>query len=190
MINKEYRSGLFELVERDDGLVVEGYAAIKESPTTLYEIDGVEYKEVIDASAFDNCDMSDVPFKYNHSDDFLVLARTRNQTLELTVDDRGLKIKAKLADVGAGRDLYELIRRGDIDKMSFAFTVAKDSYDSLTRTRRILAIDKLYDVSAVDTPAYQTTNIAVSARDYFAAKAEAERKNADKRKRLALLTMV
>lgn len=190
MMNKEYRSGLFELAESGDELVVEGYAAIKESVTTLYEIDGVEYKEVIDAHAFDNCDMSDVPFKYNHSDDFLVLARTRNKTLELMVDEVGLKIRAKLADVTAGRDLYELIRRGDVDKMSFAFTVAEDSYDSLTRTRRILAINKLYDVSAVDTPAYQSTNIAISARDYFAAKAEAEKQAAEKRKRLALLTML
>lgn len=189
-MNKEYRSGLFEFAESDEGLVVEGYAAIKERATTLYKIDGVEYKEVIDSRAFDNCDMSDVPFKYNHSDDFFVLARTRNKTLELMVDERGLKIRAKLADVGAGRDLYELIRRGDIDKMSFAFTVAKDSYDSLTHTRRILAIDKLYDVSAVDTPAYQSTNIAISARDYFTAKEEAERQAAEKRKRLALLAML
>lgn len=187
-MNKEYRSGIFEVAKDDEGLVVEGYAAVKESITTLYEIDGVEYKEIIDSRAFDNCDMTDVPFKYNHSDDFLVLARTRNKTLELTVDERGLKVRAKLADVNAGRDLYALIQRGDIDKMSFAFTVTKDSYDSLTRTRRILEISKIYDVSAVDTPAYQNTNIAVSARDYFAAKAEIE--NAEKRKRLALLTMI
>lgn len=189
-MNKEYRSGIFEVAKDDEGLVVEGYAAVKESITTLYEIDGVEYKEIIDSRAFDNCDMSDVPFKYNHSDDFLVLARTRNNTLELTVDEKGLKVRAKLADVSAGRDLYELIRRGDINKMSFAFVIERDSYDSLTRTRRILAIKKIYDVSAVDTPAYQDTDIAVSARDYFTAKAEIERQNADKRKRLMLLTMV
>lgn len=189
MDKKEYRGGIFESVA-DDELVVEGYAAVKESLTVLYEVEGVEYREIIDARAFDNCDMSDVPFKYNHSDDFLVLARTRNKTLELSVDERGLKIKASLADVNAGRDLYTLIKRGDVDKMSFAFSVAKDSYDSLTRTRRILEISKIWDVSAVDAPAYQSTNIAVSARDYFAAKAEAERQNADKRKRLALLTMV
>lgn len=189
-MNKERRSGVFETVAESNELVVEGYAAVTESITTLYEIDGVEYKEIIDVRAFDGCDMSDVPFKYNHSDDFLVLARTRNNTLELTVDEKGLKVRAKLADVSAGRDLYELIRRGDINKMSFAFVIERDSYDSLTRTRRILAIKKIYDVSAVDTPAYQDTDIAVSARDYFTAKAEIERQNADKRKRLMLLTMV
>ena len=100
-MNKERRSGVFETVTEGNELVVEGYAAVTESITTLYEIDGVEYKEIIDSRAFDNCDMTDVPFKYNHSDDFLVLARTRNKTLELTVDERGLKVRAKLADVNA-----------------------------------------------------------------------------------------
>jgi len=86
--------------------------------------------------------------------------------------------------------LYELIRRGDVDKMSFAFTVEKDEYDRDTRTRRILRFKRIWDVSAVDTPAYQDTYI--SARSYFMAQAEAERRAAEaakkRRQRLIIQT--
>src|SRR5690606_18702264 len=118
----------------------------------------------------DGADLRDVPFKYNHSDNVMVMARTRNKTLELIPDEQGLLVRAKLANTTAGRDLYELIRRGDVDKMSFAFTVAEDSYDQETRTRKILQFKRIWDVSAVDTPAYQDTHI--SARSYFMAQAE------------------
>jgi HK97 family phage prohead protease len=118
-----------------------------------------------------------VPFKYNHSDNVMVMARTRNKTLELIPDDEGLLVRAKLANTTAGRDLYELIRRGDVDKMSFAFTVEKDEYDRDSRTRHILRFKRIWDVSAVDTPAYQDTYI--SARSYFMAQAEAERRVAE-----------
>lgn len=190
-MNKEIRSAVLKISnvqEEENDLVVEGYAVVFEQPTVLYKTDGVEYKEVIDRNALVDADLSDVPFKYNHSNEFLVLARTRNKTLELTVDDNGLKIKANLADVTVGQDLYKLIKRGDIDKMSFAFTVAEEKYDNLTHTRRILKIDKIYDVSAVDTPAYNQTNIC--ARDYFTAQIEMEKKlDREKlRQKLILLT--
>jgi hypothetical protein len=137
--------------------------------------------------------MSDVPFKYNHSDSFMIMARTRNQTLQLIRDDNGLKIRAQLADTTDGRDLYELIKRGDVDKMSFAFTVRGDSYDNKTRTRTIQDIDKLFDVSAVDFPAYDTTSI--SARSFFELESENERKALDsaelrKRKQQQIKTLL
>lgn len=195
--NKEYRSSVIAADQTEEPqLTVSGYAAVVEQPTVICTIDGIDYFEVIDKDAFVGCDMSNVPFKYNHSDDFLVLARTRNKTLSLTVDNKGLFIRAALAPVQAGKDLYGLIQRGDIDKMSFGFTVAQDSYDSQTRTRRILKIDKVWDVSAVDTPAYDGTHIetddgaGISARDYFSAQVEMEQKikNQEKRKRLILMT--
>jgi len=166
-----------EPAEGENEMIVEGRAVVYESPTVLYEIDGVQYKEVIARGALEGADLRDVPFKYNHSDSVMVMARTRNRTLELIPDDHGLLIRAKLANTTAGRDLYELIRRGDIDKMSFAFTVAEDSYDRETRTRRILRFQRIWDVSAVDTPAYQDTHISV--RAYFEAQAEAERRAAE-----------
>lgn len=86
--------------------------------------------------------------------------------------------------------MYELIKRGDVDKMSFAFTVREESYDKETRTRKILKFKKIWDVSAVDTPAYSDTHI--SARDYFAARVDAERQALESaeavRKRLILRT--
>ena len=158
-------------------MIVEGRAIVYERSTVLFEIDGVRYYEVIARGALDGADLKDVPFKYNHSSSVMVMARTRNKTLELIPDEQGLLVRAKLANTTAGRDLYELIRRGDVDKMSFAFTVEKDECDRDARTRRILRFKRIWDVSAVDTPAYQDTYI--SARSYFMAQAEAERRVAE-----------
>jgi len=158
-------------------MIVEGRAIVYDSSTVMYEIDGIKYYEVIQRGALEGADLRDVPFKYNHSDSVMVMARTRNKTLELIPDEQGLLVRAKLANTTAGRDLYELIKRGDIDKMSFAFTVAEDSYDRDTRTRKIIKFKRIWDVSAVDTPAYQDTYI--SARNYFMAQAEAERRAAE-----------
>ena len=187
-MKKEVR--LAELRTRDDlDMVVEGRAVVSDTPTVMYESDGVKYYEVIDRQALDGCDMKDVAFKYNHSQSVMVMARTRNRTLELVPDNHGLLIRATLANTTAGRDLYELIRRKDVDKMSFAFTVDKESYDRDTRTRTILRFKKIWDVSAVDTPAYPDTSI--TARDYFELEREREKKALDRallRERLKLMT--
>lgn len=173
----------------DDGkMVVEGYAATLESPTVLFRDGETEYKEVIDRHAFDECDMGDVVFRYNHASNIVTLARTSNETLSLDVDNKGLHVRAELADVTLGRDLYTLIRRGDVSKMSFAFTVREDSYDSKTHTRRILKFDRIVDVSAVDFPAYDDTSIS-EARDYFAAQDRVLARN-EEIKRLVLRTML
>lgn len=163
----------------NDNQLVQGYALVFDQPTVLYEYGGVEYKEVIARGALDEADLTDVPFKYNHSDDVMIMARTRNKTLQLTIDDTGLLINADLAKTTSGKDMYELIRRGDIDKMSFAFRVKEDSYDRETNTRTILKISKLYDVAAVDMPAYDQTSI--SARSYF------EEKTLENSKEIVLL---
>lgn len=169
-------------------MIVEGYAIRFEEPAT-HVIGDTSYTEIISRSALDNADLKDVPFKYNHSDQLMIMARTRSKTLELFVDDQGLYIRASLANTTTGRDLYELIKRGDIDKMSFAFTVDDDEYNRETKTRRITKIKKLYDVAAVDTPFYDTTTL--SARSFFEMEIEKERKAADAaelRKKLLLKT--
>src|SRR5690606_38264214 len=168
--------------DSDGEMIVEGRAIVYDAPTVMYEIDGIRYYEVIQRGALEGADLRDVPFKYNHSDSVMVMARTRNKTLELIPDDKGLLVRARLANTTAGRDLYELIRRGDIDKMSFAFTVAEQSYDRETRTRKIIRFKRIWDVSAVDTPAYSDTYIA--ARSFFKAQAEAERQAAEAARRL------
>ena len=139
--------------ENEEKMVVEGYAVVFDSPATH------GFTEIIDRNAFNGCDMKDVPLKYNHTDNFLILARTRNNSLQLNVDDKGLKIRAELLDTTQGKDIYKCIKSGLLDKMSFAFTVEEEKWDLTTDTRTILKIDRLYDVSVVDTPFYDTTSI-------------------------------
>lgn len=171
MISKDREYLGFEVRSADeDKMTVEGYAAIFEDSTVLYEFDGIEYKEVIDRKAFEHTDMRDVVLNYNH--DGKVMARTRNHTLELEVDNIGLKVRANLSGTEEARKLYEEIKGGYIDKMSFAFAVDSEEYDKVTHTRRITGIKRLYDVAAVSLPAYDNTSI--SARSFFEAEAEKE----------------
>ena len=165
-----------EQAETENGtkeeMIVEGQAVTFESETVLFKCGDTEYKEVIDRNAFSEADMSDVIFNYNHGGK--VVARTRNKTLELYIDSNGLNIKARLDGTEEGRKLYEEIKGGYIDRMSFCFTVKEESYNQEKHLWRILKVDKLYDVSAVDIPAYDTTSI--SARSSRLAVAEKEQK--------------
>ena len=139
-------------------LYVEGYAVRFDSPTVLFEYSGTEYKEQIDRHAFDGALMEDVIFNYNHGGK--VLARTRNDTLWLTVDDNGVFVRARLDGTEEGRRLYEEIAGGYIDRMSFAFTVREEGYDESEHLWTIYKVKRLYEVSAVDIPAYDDTSIA------------------------------
>lgn len=188
---REYRSLQdFSLVPREEGSEeyrVKGTAVVFDTPTVLYECDGVKYCEIIDRHAFDGCDLSDVIFNYNHGGK--VVARLRNKTLALHVTERGLEVEADLSGTQAGRELYEEIDGGYIDKMSFSFSVREAKYDSVTHTRTITKVKKLYDVSAVDIPAYEETSI--SARSFFTeehGKELAALEQARRRKKIIALT--
>ena len=188
---REYRSLQdFSLVHREEGSEeyrVKGTAVVFDTPTVLFVCDGIEYKEIIDRHAFDGCDLSDVIFNYNHGGK--VVARLRNKTLALAITERGLEVEADLSGTQAGRELYEEIDGGYIDKMSFSFSVREAKYDSVTHTRTITKVKKLYDVSAVDIPAYEQTSI--SARSFFAeehGKELAALEQARRRKKLIALT--
>lgn len=159
----QVRAALDEL--ENDKMIVEGKAITYNDKTRLFTFGGQDYFEVIERGALEGADISDVFLKYNHSDNVMVLARTRNKTLELEDREDGLYIRAELADTTAGRDLYELIKRGDIDKMSFAFTENGYSYDEEERTWFVRSIKKLYDVAAVDIPAYENTTIYARRKD-------------------------
>lgn len=182
---KEIRMVEMRAVESED-MIVEGYASVFDSVTDLGY-----YKEVIDRNAFDNADMSDIVMKYNHEDSVLPLARTRGGTLQFEVDDHGLKIRARLVDTTVNRDIYTLIKEGILSKMSFAFTVKEEQYDYETDTRRILAFDKIFDVSVVDVPAYETTEIfARSKEDYEKEKqAYLDKKQLELEKQKMILTL-
>lgn len=157
-------------------LWVEGYAVRFNSPTVLFECGGNEYKEQIDRNAFSECDMSDVIFNYNHSGK--IVARTKNKTLEITVNDDGVFIRARLDGTEEGRKLYDEISKGYIDKMSFQFTVKEQSYNSEKRMWTIYKVKRLYDVSAVDIPAYDDTSISISAAERRYELSDMENENA------------
>lgn len=169
-------------------MILTGLAVVYESPTVLYEYEGVQYKEVIARGAFDSTDMSKCCLKYNHSDHVPVLARVKGGSLKLESDDVGLRFTAELFNTSVARDVYSLVKAGGLDKCSFAFTVDEEEYDRLTHTRTIKKIGKLFDVSIVDVPAYEDTE--VSARDYFKLENEKyktlERENQRKRAMLKL----
>ena len=197
---REYRSMVMTVRALDDSqdMVVEGYATTFNQPYLLY--DGRYYKvwEQIAPTAFDECDMADVIMQYDHAG--RVFARNKNGTLTLAVDAVGLKMTASLGGTDIGRQLYQEIKGGYTDKMSFGFVVAEDQRvstvdhenDVETITRTITKIKKLYDVSAVSIPANDMTSI--SARRYADGVIDgikAERlERANKRKKLNLLLEV
>lgn len=163
---REYRRfNSLQFREENNELIVEGYAVVFDTPTVIFEYDNIQYYEKIARHSLDETDMSDVILNYNH--DGKVVARLKNNTLKLEIDDFGLKVTANLGGTQEGRNLYEEIKGGYINDMSFAFTVSKESYDKETRTTTIEKIKKLYDVSAVSLPAYPTTSLSARSKEFF-----------------------
>lgn len=156
---REYRSMVMEPGE--DDYIVQGYATTFEEPYHLYfDSKGREVKEKVSRDAFLNTDMSDVIMQYDHEG--RVFARLSNDTLKLDVDDHGLKVTADLGGTTIGRNLYEEIKGGYTNKMSFGFTVANDEVKPEENgfLRTIKSIGKLFDVSAVSLPANDLTTIS------------------------------
>jgi hypothetical protein len=145
----------------NETMLIEGYAIVFNERTLLYEYEGVKFYEIIDSGALQGADLSDVLLKYNHSDEVFVLAGVKNGSIQLIPDYRGLKIRAELANISAGRDSFELIRTRLLDKMSFAFTIAEEAYDKDTKTRIIKRIKKLWDCAIVSNPAYPQTSVSI-----------------------------
>ena len=174
--------------QADEEMIVEGYAVRFNSPTVLFEYDGIEYKEQIDDRAFQEAKMDDVIFNYDHQGK--VMARTRNKTLELEVREDGLFMRAKLSGTEEGRKLYEEIRGGYIDRMSFQFSIKEEAYDKENHMWTVRKVKRLYDVAAVSIPAYDDTSI--EARKNFILEADAQEKRerqaaAELRKRRLIL---
>lgn len=152
-------------VDTDDGTMrVSGYAILFDNPTVLYSIGRQNIMECIDSSALDGCDMSDVVFDRGHAMEDKLLARTKNNTLTLSVDNKGLYFEAEIANTQEGRDTYELIKRGDLRGCSFAASITEQSYDNSTYTYKILKFKKLFDVAAVTFPAYEDTELTAEQR--------------------------
>jgi len=188
--DREYRNMVMEVRKAEeaepDTMIVRGYASTFNEPYTLYEDENWRFNEVVDADAFANTDMSDVIMQYDHEG--RVFARISNNTLTVTPDERGLLIEADLGGTELGRQLYEEIKGGYTNKMSFGFTVEADevedskSEDGKTlTTRTIKSVRRLYDVSAVSLPANDATSISVrSLTDGEIGRIQAERLEAEK----------
>ena len=167
MLNFEVRAKS----EESNEMIAEGYATTFNEPYELMQWDDwngyrVHFFEQVDPDAFKETDMSDVILQYNHEG--RVFARTSNKTLELNTDDHGLFVSANLGGTEIGRGLYEEIKGGYTNRMSFGFTVSKESRseerddENKVRiiTRTITGISKLWDVSAVSIPANDGTEIS------------------------------
>ena len=189
--DREYRDMTMEVrtAETDEApderKMVTGYASTFNEPYTLYEDESWRFNEVVDARAFDNTDMSDVILQYDHCG--RVFARISNNTLTVTPDEKGLLIEADLGGTELGRQLFEEIRGGYTNKMSFGFTVdgedyldTKDADGKDLTVRTITSVRKLYDVSAVSLPANDATSISVrSLTDGEIERIQAERLEAE-----------
>lgn len=164
----EVRSYSFSGSQNDAGNIIEGHAAVFDSPTVI----GGQFIETIERSAFSECDLSDVALFVSHDTAKLPLARaTRGGgTMKIWVDNIGLAMRAELdvENSPAAKELYSSIRRGDIKGMSFTFIVDDDEWqnlDSEMPTRRIKKISRVYEVSAVSYPAYEGTDISARAKE-------------------------
>jgi HK97 family phage prohead protease len=161
----------FEIREEADGMTFEGYAAVFDSPS-----EPLPFIERIAPGAFRASlrSRNDVKLLWNH-DSGSVLGSTRAKTLTLTEDDRGLRVIAKLPNTSLGRDAAELLKRGDVDSMSFGFSVIKDAWNSEGNERTLKSV-RLHEVSIVAFPAYSGTAGTTSVRglDKVAQRAEVD----------------
>lgn len=163
MNNKYYGLANLRALENENKeMILEGYALKFNQPTQPKFKELYGYTEIVGERALDDTDLSDVPLKYNHSNEKVILARTRGGTLNLIKDSIGLRIRAVLnSKIPDHISVYEAVKSGLIDKMSFGFypDEEKISYDGENRTVTINKILALTDVSVVDIPAYDNTEV-------------------------------
>ena len=157
---KEQRLNFEDVQVRSEGenspMIIEGYPIVFDKETYIF--DGKRsFYEKIDKHAFDNADMSDVCLKYNHEDKVFILARTRNGSLQLSVDEHGVFMHAELIDTTTNIDVYKMVKAELLKEGSFAFTVrdmTKERKADGSILRNILGIGKLFDVSICPNGAY------------------------------------
>lgn len=162
MENKYYGLANLRALEDENEMILEGYAIKFNQPTQPKFKELYGYTEIISDRALSDVDLSDVPLKYNHSDGKVILARTRGGTLNLIIDEIGLKIRAILnKKIPDHVSIYEAVKSRLIDKMSFGFYADEEmnSYDAESRTITVNRITQLTDVSVVDIPAYDSTEV-------------------------------
>ena len=194
--DREYRSMPLMAVHRDaEGveepkMFAEGYATTFEDPYVLYEDEDGPVYEMVARHALDNADLSDVIMLYDHEG--RVFARTKNNSLELNIDDIGLFSRADLGRTSNARNMLEDIDAGMITQMSWCFVIKKEHFDPAKRCWVIDEVGKVYDVSAVSIPADPSTSISAARkrnRDGVISGERAERLAADKRRKLQMVRL-
>lgn len=166
IMSKEIRAFNFEVradQNEEHGHFLSGVPIVYDARTNLGW-----YDEIIEKGALDEADLKDVRFLINHNTDMIPLARSRNNnensTMQMAVDENGMNIRVDL-DVennSEAKSLYSAVERGDLDGMSFMFTVDADKWDDIESehpTRTITKLGKIFEVSAVTFPAYEQTSI-------------------------------
>ena len=165
-MKKEIRTIEFEVrAEQDEqhGNIITGHPIVFGSRSDLGW-----YDEIIESGALNETDMKDVRFLVNHNTDMIPLARSRNNnansTMQMSVEEDGMHIRVDLdtENNAEAKSLYSAVDRGDLDGMSFMFTVNEDAWDDVDSehpTRRIRSISRIFEVSAVTFPAYKATSI-------------------------------
>lgn len=165
-VEKEQRYATnVELRNEEDKMRLVGYAA-KFNNETLIGDKSWGFREVIMPGAFENCDMRKVPLKYNHESGYLAMASTKNGSLKFEVDDIGLRFDAELIDTQNNKDIYKAVEEGLLSECSFSFTIDLENngsewvdLDEDIPLRKINKINRLFDVSLVDIPAYENTEV-------------------------------
>jgi len=170
-----------ELREEGEGTRrIEGHAAVFGEWTTIRSMWG-DWEERIDSHAFDDAMTDDVRALFNHEPSRL-LGRTKAGTLRLSIDNTGLRYSIDPPNTSTGRDVVELVARGDVDQSSFAFEVIEESWDFEGEVdRRTILKVRLYDVSPVTYPAYEGTDVAL--RSAPSARDKARNRDAEKRRK-------
>lgn len=165
-MDKEIRAFTFEVRAENNeehGNYLEGRPIVYDSRTDLGW-----YDEIVDKGALDSTDLKDVRFLVNHNTDMIPLARSRNNTvnstMQMDVDEKGMKIRVDLdtENNSEAKSLYSAVERGDIDGMSFMFVADEDRWEDIDTdhpTRHIVSFRKVFEVSAVTFPAYEETSI-------------------------------
>lgn len=156
---KETRIAEIRASQLDDAMIIEGRAIVFDQATTINDPVG-SYTEIIQRGALDGADLTDVRLLFNHDLNRVPLARTP-RTMSLKVDPVGMTIRATLPNTESAREVYEAVKRSDLRGMSFAFKVPEggDTYDPKTNTRTINQIEKVYECSIVQFPAYGQTSV-------------------------------
>ena len=191
-MNKEIRSLEFEIRAEETGKE-ERAGRLTGTPIVFNQVTDLGWiREVIEPGALDDTDLKDVRFLVGHDTSGIPLARSRNNnassTMQLSVNENGMDIRVDLdiENNPRAKELYSAVKRGDITGMSFMFTVDKDAWEDLESEqplRRITAISRVFEVSAVAFPAYEGTSLEAASEDSALESARASLESA--RKQLA-----